>query len=150
MGILQAIYIKRLKRGPMECVSEAQLVSGKGLVGNANQRGRRQVTLIEAEVWRELMTALGADLSPSARRANLLISGCPLRATRARQLRIGSTVLRIWSETKPCERMDEVWPGLNKLMVPEWRGGASAEVLVGGSIRVGDEVAWTSDAEDRT
>ena len=45
-GHLRAIWIKRMKRGPMDPRETATLVPGRGLVGNANQGGRRQVTLI--------------------------------------------------------------------------------------------------------
>jgi hypothetical protein len=53
-GQLKKIWIKRMKLGPMDSVSSTQLSAGCGLVGNANQGGRRQVTLIEQEVWEKL------------------------------------------------------------------------------------------------
>ena len=36
MGELAAIWIKRMKRGPMDPAPAATLVSGRGLVGNAD------------------------------------------------------------------------------------------------------------------
>jgi MOSC domain-containing protein YiiM len=142
MGKLEAIWLKRVRRGPMDAVTSAELIAARGLTGNANLGGRRQVTLIELEVWQELMRTLGADLPTSTRRANLVVSGVPLRDTRGRELRIGETVLRIRGETKPCEQMEEALPGLRALMYPDWRGGAFAEVVAGGTIRVGDDVEW--------
>src|SRR5688572_14650166 len=106
-GRLEAIWIKRAKRGKMDPVNSAELVAGKGIVGNANQGGRRQVTIIDRDVWAERTAAVGAALDPSARRANLMISGLTLKKTRGRTLRIGECVLEIAGETKPCERMEE-------------------------------------------
>ena len=147
-GELRAIWRKRAKRGPMDPLTSAALVAGRGLEGNANQGGRRQVTLIEEERWTEALAELeemgeaGTDLPPAARRANLLIAGLPLEGTRGQILRIGPCRLQIWSECPPCERMDEALPGLRQALRPHWRAGACAQVLEGGEIRVGDEVAW--------
>jgi MOSC domain-containing protein YiiM len=111
-------------------------------VGNADQGRRRQVTLIEREKWEQLMQQLNAAISPAARRANLIISGVPLAASRDRVLRVGVCRLRIAGETRPCERMDEALPGLRAAMRVDWAGGVFAEVLDDGTINVGDQVAW--------
>jgi MOSC domain-containing protein YiiM len=118
------------------------LVAGRGLAGNANQGGRRQVVLIEEERWTEALADLGAELPPSTRRANLMISGLRLAGSRGRVLRIGSCRLRIWTECTPCHQMDESCSGLRAALRPDWRGGACAEVLEGGPIALGDPVAW--------
>lgn len=141
-GTLTAIWLKRCKRGPMDATTTAELVAGRGLLGNANQGGRRQVTLIEEEVWAAMMRELGADVATAGRRANLVLRGLPLADSRGRELAVGACRLRILGETKPCERMDEVVPGLRRLMFSDWRGGAFAEVLVGGAIQLGDAAAW--------
>lgn len=138
MGRLEQIWIKRFRRGPMDAVAEARLEEGLGITGNANRGGKRQVTLIEQEVWQRHMDRLHGDLDPSSRRANLMISGCALRESRGRVLRIGECRIMIRGETKPCERMDEALAGLREVMFPEWGGGAFGEVIVGGAIRVGD------------
>jgi MOSC domain-containing protein YiiM len=142
-GRLRKIWIKRMKRGPMDSVDTAKLLAMRGLVGNANQGGHRQVTLIEEEVWENLMGQMGKSLSPATRRANLMISGLELANSRGRLLHIGECRIRINGETKPCERMDEALPGLKNAMYDAWKGGAFGEVLDDGHIKVGDEVWWS-------
>ncbi len=80
-GKLEVIWIKRFKFGPMDKKNCASLVAGRGLADNANQGGKRQVTLIEEEVWQQHMEKLGVSVDPSARRANLLVSGLSPKAT---------------------------------------------------------------------
>ena len=128
----------------MDPVGAATLDAGRGIKGNANRGGRRQVTIIARERWTELMRELGADLPPSTRRANLMVSGVDLENSRGRILRIGPVRLKINGETKPCEQMEDAHTGLQALMRPRWGGGAFAEVLDDGEIRVGDPVSWDS------
>ena len=128
----------------MTAVTEARLVAGQGIDGTVDRSRRRQITLVEREVWERLTRELGGDVPPSMRRANLLVSGFPLTETRGRILRIGTVRLEIRGETKPCERMDEACMGLKALMYADWGGGAFAEVVTAGQIAVGDPVEWVS------
>lgn len=139
-----------MRRGPMDAVAEATLVENRGILGNANQNGRRQVTIIEEEAWQRLMAETGGELDPSSRRANLMISGVSLANSRDRLLRIGECVIDIRGETRPCERMDEALPGLREAMKPEWRGGVFGTIVAGGVIRVGDAVRFDGWADDAT
>jgi hypothetical protein len=45
-GKLEQIWIKRFKGGPMDRKNAARLHAGAGLEGNANQGGKRQVTIL--------------------------------------------------------------------------------------------------------
>jgi len=141
-GRLEAIWIKRAHRGPMDVTRVARLVEGQGVAGSVDRSRRRQVTILSLEAWTDCLTELGAAIDPSARRANLLVSGIQLAHTRDRVLRVGDARLLIGGEVTPCERMEEVYPGLQAVMRPDWRGGVFARVLADASIQVGDPVAW--------
>lgn len=116
MPRLEQIWLKRMKRGPMDPVHEATLVAGRGLVGNADQGGHRQVTIISADRWREIVAALGVPLDPATRRGNLLVSGVDLAETCGRVLRVGACRLQINGETRPCEP----WTRLIRACVLSW------------------------------
>jgi MOSC domain-containing protein YiiM len=140
-GRLEAIWIKRFHDGAMDPKLAAELVAGRGLVGNADQGRKRQVTLLERERWDAAMEKLGGNLDPSRRRANLLISGVALDHSRGRILRIGGCRVRIYGETTPCNNMEEALPGLQEALA-SWGGGAFGEVLDSGSIALGDPISW--------
>ncbi|NEP83174.1 MAG: sulfurase [Okeania sp. SIO3B3] len=139
MGKLEAIWLKRARRGPMDAVPEAALKANLGLVNNANQGGKRQVTIIEKEVWDMLIAELGTRLDPAVRRANLMISGVSLLNSHRKVLQIGPYQMQIY-----CRTMDEALPGLQDARRPDWGGGAFGVVLNDGLITVGDPVLITA------
>lgn len=142
MGEIVAIWIKRFKQGPMDPVGEAEAIAGRGLKHSANQGGKRQVTLIDEARWDEAQEALGMAVDPRTRRANIMLRGIDLEKTNGRLLRLGDAVVRIYGETKPCSLMEDAQPGLRDALKPRWRGGAFAEIITGGTIRVGDPADW--------
>jgi MOSC domain-containing protein YiiM len=141
-GRVEAMWLKRSHRGPMDAVPEVRVTAEGGIVGGVDRSRRRQITLIEREVWDRLMRELGGAAEPSARRANLLLTGIRLANTRGRILRLGDARLAIGGELTPCERMHEVLPGLQAAMRPDWGGGAFAQVLDDAVIHVGDVAEW--------
>jgi MOSC domain-containing protein YiiM len=147
MGSIVSIWIKRAHGGPMDRVGEAQLVAGRGLVGNADQGRRRQITLIDERAWAEALLELDADVEPSARRANVLLRGVDLLDSRGKILRLGACTVRIFGETRPCHLMDEMHAGLRNALSAPWRGGAFGEILEGGAIRAGDAAEWVISSE---
>jgi MOSC domain-containing protein YiiM len=141
MGRLEQIWIKRARRGPMDAVSTAQLRAGLGIVGNANQGGKRQVTMLSREDWQRV-TGPVATPDPRVRRANLLFTGITLHGARGKTLRVGPVRIRIYGETRPCEQMDDAVPGLRGALSVPWGGGGFGEVLDDGQIAIGDEAAF--------
>jgi MOSC domain-containing protein YiiM len=146
-GKLERIWVKRAKLGPMDPRPTARLIAGAGIAGNADQGGRRQVTVIEAERWAAALAEVARDgggvegVEPSTRRANLLVSGIALAGMHGRVLRVGACRLLLHGETRPCERMERARAGLKAALTPDWRGGAYGEVIEGGDIAIGDPVA---------
>ena len=146
MSQLSQIWIKRMHRGPMDPASTASVVAGKGIVGNANQGGKRQVTIVSSKNWEDVTAPLGETPDPRLRRANLLVSDVDFVNSRGKILKIGNIRIRIYGETRPCEQMEAAVPGLQAAMSVPWGGGAFGEVLDDGEIAVGDTVELLSAA----
>ena len=143
MSRLEQIWIKRMHRGPMDPAERARVVAGKGIVGNANQGGKRQVTIVSSRHWSDVTAPLGDTPDPRLRRANLLVSDIDFQDSHGRILKIGGVRIRIYGETRPCEQMEAAVPGLKSAMSVPWGGGAFGEVLDDGEIAVGDGVELT-------
>ena len=141
MSKLEQIWIKRMHRGPMDPAERARVVAGKGIVGNANQGGKRQVTIVSNKHWTDVTAPLGGTPDPRLRRANLLVSDIDFSNARGKILKIGSVRVRIYGETRPCEQMEAAAPGLQQAMSVPWGGGAHGEVRDDGEIAIGDPVS---------
>jgi len=151
MGHLAGIARHDRPRGPIEELSRVAVTRAEGVQGNC--RGKpvngkqplRQVSLIEAESWEEVMAGLGLEgdekLSWSVRRANLLVKGVRLPREPGAIIAIGSNLrIETTMECDPCQRMEEIKPGLMGALGPDWRGGVLGIVVSDGDIEVGDEV----------
>jgi MOSC domain-containing protein YiiM len=139
-GRVEAIWLKPVRRKPLKAVTSATLVANRGVLGSADQNGRRQITIISQEQWREVERKLGGAVDPAFRRANLMVSGIDLVNTRGRLLRVGPALIDIWGETRPCRLMDEQFAGLQEALRADWGGGVFGVILEGGEVSVGDPV----------
>jgi MOSC domain-containing protein YiiM len=99
---LEQIWIKRMRGGPMDPADRAKMKAGRGIVGNANQGGKRQVTIVSNKHWHEVTAPLGTTPDPRLRRANLLVTDIDFSDARGKILKIGSVRVRIYGETRPC------------------------------------------------
>jgi MOSC domain-containing protein YiiM len=156
-GEVVKLWRKRVRRGPMDEAESLTVFAGSGIEGDANRSlrprpkpSRRQVTLIEEELWAAAMQELGQELGqepgqeldPRLRRANVMVRGLSFEGHRRRLLRVGACRLLVWGENPPCRIMDDAHRGLEQALRPHWRAGVHAEVLDDGTISVGDPVAW--------
>jgi len=146
-GVLKGIARHDRPRGAIETVSRVLITETEGVHGDLRgairpgKRGKRQITLIEAESWAAALADLKIDLPWHVRRANLLVQGVRLPREPGAVIRIGETLrIRINCECDPCSRMDEIAPGLKVALLPDWRGGVCGKVISDGDIAIGDEV----------
>ena len=144
-GRLEAIWVKRARGGKMDAAQQVTLAAKKGIVGNANWGGWRQVTIMEKEIWESVTSSLGVTLDPSTRRANLMVSGIELAHSRDKVVSIGGVRIKMVNETAPCNLMEESCSGLKDALKPNWRGGAFGYVIDDGEITVGDDVCWVEE-----
>ena len=140
MGIARRAKPKAI----MEPVKQVAISLAAGVQGDARGKpGKRQVTVLSADVWSEVCSSLGVELDWSMRRANLLVDGIRFSVQDVgRRLAVGGTVLEVRCECDPCHRMDQVHPGLRKALEPEWRGGVCCTVVKEGVVQIGDAVDW--------
>jgi len=140
LGTVKGIAVREASRAPMKEQQQVEVTLTHGIVQDYRGVGLRQVTFLDVGQWQEVLAELGVELPWYTRRANVLIEGLDLPATVGRRLQIGACRFAIGGETTPCERMDELQPGLRHVLTPGLRGGVWGKVLQGGPLRVGDEV----------
>ncbi len=116
-GTLIGIARRPVSRAPMEELSHVAVSPDFGIEGDSKgiKFPKRQVTLLQRELWEEALLALGnPDLHWTARRANLLVEGVHLPRGAGSEIAIGNVRLEVTAETTPCARMDEMYQGLRR------------------------------------
>ncbi|MGS0683185.1 MOSC domain-containing protein [Shewanella sp. 125m-7] len=142
MAELLAIAFKTEKCGAMITVDQADVTQAKGVENDIFGRpGKRQVTIMSLQQWQLACNEVDKQLPWITRRANLLVDGLSFSAQDiGKQLVIGKLVLEITGETDPCKKMAIAYPGLEKALLPDWRGGVTCRVIEGSSIQIKDSV----------
>ena len=141
----------------MQPCDKVEAVAGKGLVGDrysanrgkyspdadGNVLPKREVTLIEAETLAAVEGESGARFSHADTRRNLLTGGVPLNHLVGKSFVIGEVELRGVELCEPCSYLEQMHPGIMKPLVH--RGGLRAQVIRGGTLRVGDAIRRLSE-----
>lgn len=150
-GKVISIHTTPKAQAPMSAVNEVVAVAGLGLAGDryhghtgtySETPGTgRDVTFIAAEAIEEIARDHGISLAPGESRRNVTTKGIDLNALVDKEFRVGDVVLRGMRLCEPCEYLQSHTgkDGLLKALVH--RGGLRAEIIRGGTIRVGDEIA---------
>ncbi len=142
MITLKAIAIRTTSRAPMQLRDDAEVTFDEGISEDfrGSQKGR-QITVLSETAWHKACATLDANLPWTTRRANLLVKGIEFGAGDiGKTMRIGEVELQITHETKPCSLMDQLHQGLKSALSPDWHGGVCCDVIVAGSIQIGDPV----------
>jgi MOSC domain-containing protein YiiM len=140
LGTLRAIAVRTASRAPMQERQRVTVTVEQGIVEDYRGAGLRQVTFLSAQQWQEVLAELGVDLPWHTRRANLLIDGLDLSSSIGERLQIGTCLFTIYGETEPCQRMDELHPGLRQTLWPSLRAGVWGKVVQGGILEVEQRV----------
>ena len=153
-GELLGIFIADHKGEDLHSVAEIEAAAGQGLVGDrycvreGQNKPSREVTLIEVEALDALARDYQLTLPPERSRRNLLTRRVPLNHLVGQTFRVGAALLHGVELCEPCGHLEKlVFPGLRKGLAH--RGGLRAQVLEGGTLRVGDPIQLTQK-EPRT
>jgi MOSC domain-containing protein YiiM len=155
-GELVSIFISAKAGLPMEPREAARAVPGRGLDGDryfdgvghwSNHPGDgREITLIEIEAIEALAREKEIEIAPEVARRNLVTRGVPLNHLVGREFQVGSVRMVGKRLCEPCQYLEDMTTKgvLTGLL---HRGGLRAEVVSGGTIRIGDAVSESEKAE---
>ena len=135
---------------PLTAVDSIVATAGRGLAGDRYAEGKgvgqhgpakpeQEVTLIEQEA----ITAAGQEYKLSFThldtRRNLLTEGVPLNRLVNKTFTVGEVLLRGIELCEPCGHLEKLTcAGIKRSLTH--RGGLRAQILRGGTLRVGDAV----------
>ena len=151
-GTLAAIYTAPGEGAPTVEHAEVKALEGIGLVGDryaadtkqgkfsGNEGRGREVTLIEREAITAVRDETGIVVAEPETRRNLITEGVPLNHLVGREFTVGEVRLRGVRLAEPCAYLEDLLerPGLRQAFVH--RGGLRADIVEGGTLRVGDLV----------
>jgi MOSC domain-containing protein YiiM len=142
-GRLAWIGLRPARHAAMTMPTEATLIAQTGIVGDryrTSRNGTRQVTLIATEDLTAIAAFLGRDaVAPELLRRNFVTSGINLVALKGQRFRIGTALLEGSGDCAPCSRMEETF-GVGGYNAVRGRGGITARVIEGGTVRIGDPI----------
>jgi MOSC domain-containing protein YiiM len=146
-GVVVSIHIAPSATKPTVALSKVTAIAGKGLEGDRyflragtfskKPGGGRQITLIESEAIEALQRDHGIKLDPGATRRNIVTRGVPLNHLVGKRFVVGDATLLGTGLCEPCSYLEGLTEkGVLKGLIH--RGGLRADVLNGGTIKVGD------------
>jgi MOSC domain-containing protein YiiM len=135
---VEAIHLGKERVPELWTVESVTAVAGKGLEGDRHFHpdgaGPGQaLTLVEAE------NVESVGLAPGATRRQLTVRGVDLNGLVGKRFRVGEVECLGVELCEPCSHLESMTrPGIIKELLH--RAGINADIVVGGTIRVGDPV----------
>jgi MOSC domain-containing protein YiiM len=135
---VEAIHLGKKRVPELRAVEEVVAVAGKGLEGDRHFHAEgapagQAITLVEAEVVED------AGLAPGETRRQVTVRGVRLNDLVGKRFRVGEVECVGVELCEPCSHLESMTrPGIMKELVH--RAGINADVVVGGTIRIGDTV----------
>jgi MOSC domain-containing protein YiiM len=143
-GVVEGIFWGAVGEAPLEPAETVTVVTGGGIEGD--RYGNRDITLFEAEAIEGLKADTGIDLAPNEIRRNVMTRGVALNDLLGRRIRVGEVEAVVTELCHPCSHLQQLTQsGVLRGLVN--RGGLNADVVRGGSIRVGDPIEDLGPAE---
>jgi MOSC domain-containing protein YiiM len=136
---VEAIHLGAERVPDLWAVDSVRAVAGKGLEGDRHfhEEGAppgQALTLVEAEVVEDV------GLAPGETRRQVTVRGVNLNELIGKRFRVGDVECVGVELCEPCQHLEEMTrAGIIKELVH--RAGINADIVTGGTIRVGDSVA---------
>jgi hypothetical protein len=150
VGAVAVLLVAGEAEAPLRRVDAVTAVAGRGLEGDRYGAGRGtfsgggrgyELTLVESEALDDV--GLACELA----RRNVVTRGVDLNALAGRRFRLGDAECVGRRLAEPCAHLERLsGPGLLRPLVH--RAGLRADILVGGTIRVGDALQPLGDGPD--
>lgn len=148
-GTVEAIFVGAEATAVPAPVAAAEALAGTGLAGDRYAAGTgtfsrpgksgQDLTLIEAEAVEALAAEAGIEIDPAESRRNVLTRGADLNSLVGRHFYVGEVECRGDRLCDPCSHLQRLTaPGVLAGLAN--RGGLRADIIAGGTIRVGDPI----------
>lgn len=151
MSRVLAIYIAQRAGVPMQSIEQAQLESGKGMVGDRYYSGQGtfskrlaglpdvELTLIESEEVDAFNREQGYEFGYGDFRRNIVTQGVRLNELEGREFTLGDVRLRGVRLCEPCAHLAGI---LTEAIMPALvhKTGLRAEILSSGRLQLGDDL----------
>ena len=135
------IGINKERKQKIKEVSEIDVVSGKGILGDRHyDEHKGQITLIEKENIDYYNNKYKTEIPYINFRRNIVTEGVQLNNLIKKEIEIGTIKILPYQLCTPCLYLEQT---LNsKDIVKEFlrRGGLRCEVLVSGKVKIGDKI----------